>query len=73
MTWFKTFGWIYRPASIAGWLVTAAALGAIVWAFLAVDRNSHSVSDTLIGTFPWAVIFAILWNWVAGHTTGSLN
>ncbi len=66
--WFQPWGWSYRPSNILGWLVTALAALFVVWAFVAVDRNSHSVSDTLIGTFPWAFIAAVSWTWVASHT-----
>jgi hypothetical protein len=37
--------------------------------FLAVDRHSHSVSDTLYGIFPFFVpAFGIL-GWIASHTS----
>lgn len=35
---------------------------------LAVDRHSHSVSDTLYGVFPYVVPTLILLNWVASKT-----
>ncbi len=69
-SWFRPLGWVYWPVSLPAWLLTAFVLALCVWVFLAVDRNSHSVSDTLIGTFPWVMIFAFLWNWVDSHTAG---
>ena len=58
MRWFRPWGWIALPVSPAGWLVTLAAAAFVAWSFMAVDRNSHSVSDTLIGTLPWAFMAA---------------
>jgi hypothetical protein len=40
-----------------------------VQVFLAVDRNSHSVSDTLYGVFPFVVPAVLLVNWVAFRTS----
>lgn len=69
MQWFRKWGWLYQPVSISGWLLTAVTVALCIWVFLVVDRNSHSASDTLTGTFPYAMLFIILWNWVAGHTS----
>lgn len=69
MHWFHKWGWLHRPISLIGWLLTALTAAAILWVFLAVDRGSHSASDTLIGLFPYATLFIILWNWVAGNTS----
>jgi hypothetical protein len=68
--WFKTWGWIYFPVSWQGILVTLAALAFCVQVFLAVDRKSHSVSDTLYGIFPFVVPTLILLYWVASKTSG---
>ena len=67
--WFALFGWIYRPVSFAGWSVVLITLGLCAWVFWAVDRRSHSVSDTLIGVFPYATLFLILANWIASHSS----
>ena len=40
-----------------------------VQVFAAVDRHSHSVSDTLYGVFPFFVPALILLEWVATHTS----
>jgi len=69
MQWFKPWGWIHRPASIAGALVTLAAAAFCVNVFIAVDRHSHSVSDTLYGIFPFVVPTLILLEWVASKTS----
>ena len=63
--WFKEWGWIYRPVAWLGWLSVALTLVFCVQVFVAVDRHSHSASDTLYGIFPFVVpAFGIL-GWVA--------
>ena len=54
-TWFKPWGWVYRPVSWAGWAASLLTLAFCVQVFLAVDRHSHSASDTLYGIFPYVV------------------
>jgi hypothetical protein len=49
-------------------LVLLAALFCIQ-VFGAVDRHSHSVSDTLYGLFPYVVSCLVLLNWVASKTS----
>jgi len=63
--WFRTFGWIYRPVAWQGWALMALMLGFCAQAFLAVDRHSHSASDTLFGVFPYVVPAFLLLNWIA--------
>ena len=66
--WFKRMGWLHRPCSVAGWLVTAAAVAYVVQVFLAIDARSHSVTDTLYAVYPhWGVTF-LGWEWVAART-----
>jgi hypothetical protein len=71
--WFSRFGWLYRPVSAIGWLITAITLAMIVQVFVAVDRHSHSASDTLYGAFPYAALFVIIAGWVASHTCVESN
>ncbi len=66
--WFKPWGWIYRPVSLAGWLACLFALIFCVQVFVAVDRDSHSVSDTLYGIFPFVVPALMMLNWLASKT-----
>ena len=68
-TWFKEWGWIYRPVSWPGVVITLLFLAFCVNVFIAVDRNSHSVSDTLYGIFPFWVPAFLVWVWVASKTT----
>jgi hypothetical protein len=67
--WFKSWGWIYRPISWQGVLATLVTLAFCVQVFIAVDRNAHSVSDTLYGIFPYIVPASMLLYWVASKTS----
>lgn len=67
--WFKRFGWFYLPVSVPGAIIALAALGFCAQVFLAVDRHSHSVSDTLYGVFPFFVSAFLLFDWLAGRTS----
>jgi hypothetical protein len=69
--WFSPWGWIYRPVSVEGVLVVLIVLAFCVQVFLAVDRRSHSVSDTLYGVFPFVVPTLLVLNWVAERTGGT--
>jgi hypothetical protein len=63
------WGWIYRPISWQGWLAAGLTVLFCVQVFTAVDRHSHSVSDTLYGVFPFFVPALILLIWLATHTS----
>ena len=41
--------------SRVGWLLVCLTIVFLISVFLAVDRHSHSVSDTLYGIFPYFV------------------
>ncbi len=72
--WFRRWGWIYRPVSLCGWAIVAMAAVFCVTVFRAVDRHSHSVSDTMYGVFPYIVCIFMLVGWLASRTcelTGS--
>src|SRR2546423_767988 len=65
--WFKNWGWLYVPISWQGALLSLLALTFCMQVFVAVDRHSHSVSDSLYGTFPYFACCFLLFNWVAAH------
>jgi hypothetical protein len=67
--WFKQIGWFHLPVSVSGAMITLAALAFCVQVFLAVDRHSHSVSDTLYGVFPFFACAFLLFDWIAGRTS----
>jgi hypothetical protein len=67
--WFKKLGWFYIPTSFAGIIITLIVVAFCITVFIAIDKNSHSVSDTLYGIFPYFVsAFAILF-WIAGNSS----
>lgn len=70
-SWFKPWGWIYLPMSWHGYLACLITLAFCVQVFIAVDRQSHSVSDTLYGIFPFVVPSLMILYWVASKTSGS--
>jgi len=41
-----------------------------VQVFVAVDRNSHSASDTLYGIFPYVLPALIVLEWLASKSDG---
>jgi protein-S-isoprenylcysteine O-methyltransferase Ste14 len=70
-TWFKPWGWIYRPTSWQAVVVTLLILAFCVQVFVAVDRRSHSASDTLYGVFPYIVPALLILDWIASRTSGA--
>jgi hypothetical protein len=69
--WFRRVGWIYVPVSAAGVVCCALATVFCATVFLAVDRHSHSVSDTFYGVFPYFACTFLLLDWLARRTAGS--
>lgn len=48
---FKPWRWMYRPALVAGWVITVLVLAFGARILLWVDMRSHSVSNILCGVF----------------------
>ena len=67
--WFKRCGWVYRPVSWQGGALALVSLGFCGQVFIAIDRHTHSVRDTLYGIFPYFACAFLLLNWVAVHST----
>jgi len=67
--WFKRFGWFYVPVSVPGMSVCLLAALFCLTVFTAVDRHSHSASDTLYGVFPFFVCTFLLLDWIGGRTS----
>ena len=67
--WFSRFGWFYVPVSIPGTVLWAVATLFCVTVFVAVDRHSHSVSDTLYGVFPFFTCAFLLLDWIGVRTS----
>jgi hypothetical protein len=67
--WFERYGWFYMPVSIPGITLVLIGLAFCVQVFVAIDRHSHSVSDTFYGVFPYFACCFLLINWVASNTS----
>ena len=68
-SWFKRLGWLFYPISWQGFVISMLALAFCVQVFVAMDRRSHSVSDTLYGIFPYFACCFLLLNWVAQNSS----
>jgi len=66
---FRRVGWFYAPVSLGGFILAFLATAFCVSVFLAVDRHSHSASDTLYGVFPFFACTFLLLDWVASRTS----
>jgi hypothetical protein len=64
--WFKQVGLFMVPASFFGWLILLSAVAYMIWAFMDIDKNSHSVSDTLINWVFRGLIVAVIYTGIAG-------
>ena len=62
---FTRVGWIYLPSSAIGFVIVILAAAFCATVFAAVDRHSHSVSDTLYGVYPFFVSTFLLVDWIA--------
>ncbi len=71
MKLFKKVGWIYFPITITGSLISICAIMGNVWFFIAIDRNSHSVSDTLISLLPYLVSIWVIYGFIASNCSGN--
>ena len=65
LNWFRRKGLIYIPVSPLGWLILLACIAYAVNVFLEIDRNSHSVSDTLINFIFNLLIIVTVYSFVA--------
>lgn len=67
--WFKRLGWFYVPVSACGALIWLFATLFCLTVFTAVDRHSHSASDTLYGVFPFFACTFLLVDWIGARTS----
>ena len=67
--WFKRYGWFHLPVSWQGAAMLLMALAFCAQVFWAIDRRSHSVTDTLYGVFPFFVCAFLLLDWIATRTS----
>ncbi len=69
--WFRRWGWFYAPVSVGGILAYVLAVLFCITVFRAVDRHSHSVSDTLYGVFPFFICTFLLLDWLGRKTSAA--
>lgn len=69
--WFRRVGWIPLPVSVPGVVVSTGALAYCVQVFIAVNRRSHSVTDTLYGVYPCIIPTLLLLDCVTTRFSGS--
>jgi hypothetical protein len=65
--WFKRVGWFNVPVSVPGAVLWLLAIVFCWTVFRAVDRHSHSASDTLYGVFPFFACTFLLLDWIGGR------
>lgn len=67
--WFKRTGWVYIPVHPLGLAITLLAIIFMIPIVIAVDRNTHSITDELYQIFIYATCTAFWWKWVADKTS----
>ena len=66
---FQAFGPFWRPVSVFAWVLSIVAIAYCAQVFFAIDRLSHSATDTLYAVYPhWGVTF-LLWEWLARRSS----
>jgi len=69
MTWFKPWGWIYRPVSWQGIVLILLTAVFCAQIFVALNRNAHSVSDLFYNFFPYLICSLGVLNWIASKSS----
>ncbi len=60
LPWFRRVGIFYVPAKLIGWIIFFSAIAYVVYVFIEINGNSHSVSDALINfVFSLLIIGAV--------------
>lgn len=73
LNWFKRWGWLHLPNSWQGAVIVLAALLFCGQVFWAIDRRSHSATDTLYGVFPFFGCSFLLLDWIANRTSHEIK
>lgn len=69
LPWFRRVGLFFIPTSVMGFLILIGGIVYAVYVFIDIDRNSHSVSDTLINFSFNLLIIAAVYSFVAYMTS----
>jgi membrane protein DedA with SNARE-associated domain len=56
---------VFLPASFIGWIISLASITYAIYAFIDIDRQSHSVSDTLTGFLFILIIISAIYTVIA--------
>ncbi|MDO8563468.1 MAG: hypothetical protein Q7R87_00485 [Nanoarchaeota archaeon] len=62
--WFKrkAYGWGWKPTTWQAYLVITIWVFSLIFTFIQIDKNSHSVSDTLYSfVLPALTLTLIAW------------
>ncbi len=65
LNWFIRKGIFYIPTSIIGWVIFGICILSLIYIFMRIDSQSHSVSDTLINFIFNALIIGLCYTMVA--------
>jgi hypothetical protein len=68
MKLFRKNRFVHTPTSVASVVIYLAAVIFLITVFIAIDKDSDSVSDTLYGIFPFFVSTFLLIEWFASKT-----
>ena len=68
--WFRRIGWLQVLRHIAGWVVLILAFALFANVFWAIDRQSHWVSDTFYGVFPYFAAVFLSYEWIGARSSG---
>lgn len=66
---FTQIGWFCVPSSAVGAILWIVGVAFCISVFIAVDRHSHSVSDTLYGIFPYVVTTFLALDWIGRRSS----
>ena len=69
MKLFHKSKYIHIPKSFFGYVIWFLAAVFLVTVFVAIDNDSHSVSDTVYGIFPYFASTFLLVEWFASKTS----
>ncbi|MEO7364180.1 MAG: hypothetical protein ABIV43_01585 [Candidatus Saccharimonadales bacterium] len=68
MKHFQSTRLVHKPVTLIGFAVYVLALIFLATVVVAIDRDSHSVSDTVYGAFPYFASTFLLVEWIASKT-----
>jgi hypothetical protein len=68
-THFKKSGWIYIPASVAGWIVAAGYVAISILTLVSINNHYKSLLSSLIRFFPYFISFSVIYFWIASNTS----